>query len=322
MIVVTGARGFIGSRLVKKLNEAGFEDIIIVDELENGNKNRNLVALDYLDLIDREDFFDWFQENAEAIDFVYHLGARTDTAEFSKDVFDELNLNYSKKVFDLCTAYEIPLVYASSAATYGNGENGYNDEAAITHLKPLNPYGDSKQDFDLWVATQKQTPPFFAGVKFFNVYGPGEWHKSRMASVVFHAYNQIKATNKMNLFMSHREDFEHGEQKRDFIYVKDLVEMCYFFQSAFEQKNKVENGIYNIGTGTARTFNDLVLATFKAMNIKPDISYIPTPEDIRDKYQYFTEATMTKLKKAGYDKKITSLEDGVMDYVTNYLAKK
>lgn len=321
MIVITGGRGFIGSRMVGKLNQEGFGDIIIVDELENGNKNRNLVGLEYLDLIHRDEFFDWFQEHAEDIEFVYHLGARTDTSEFSKEIFDELNLDYSKRVFDLCTAYKIPLVYASSAATYGNGENGYNDEAAILNLKPLNPYGDSKQDFDLWVMKQKQTPPFFAGVKFFNVYGPGEWHKSRMASVIFHAYHQIKATNKMKLFESHRKDFKNGEQMRDFVYVKDLVDMCYFFQVSFEGKIKVDNGIYNIGTGTARTFNDLVLATFKAMQIESDISYIPTPEDIRDKYQYFTEATMSKLRKAGYNKEFTSLEEGVLDYVTNYLAK-
>lgn len=322
MIVVTGARGFIGSRLVKKLNDEGFGEIILVDELENGNKNRNLIDLEYLDLIHRDEFMDWFQENAEEIDFVYHLGARTDTAEFNKDIFDELNLNYSKSVFDLCTAYRIPLVYASSAATYGNGENAYDDESDISNLKPLNPYGESKQDFDLWVEKQAQTPPFFAGVKFFNVYGPGEWHKGRMASVIFHAFHQIKTTQKMKLFESHREDFKNGEQKRDFIYVKDLVDMCYFFQESFENKKTIESGIYNIGTGTARTFNDLVLATFSAMNIEADLSYIPTPEDIRDKYQYFTEASMQKLRKAGYLKDFTSLEEGVKDYVTNYLAKK
>lgn len=322
MIVVTGARGFIGSNLVEKLNDEGFDEIILVDELENGNKNRNLVNKYFFDLIHRDEFFEWFQENAEEVDFVYHLGARTDTAEFDVEIFDELNLNYSKTVFQMCAAYKIPLVYASSAATYGNGENGYDDEASISNLKPLNAYGDSKQDFDLWVANQIKRPPFFVGLKFFNVYGEGEWHKGRMASVIFHAFNQIKATDKMKLFMSHHPDFKNGEQKRDFIYVKDLVDMCYFFQETYENNEKVENGIYNIGTGTARTFNDLVEATFKAMNIKADISYVPTPEDIRDKYQYFTEAKMSKLRNAGYKKPFTSLEDGVSDYVKNYLAKE
>lgn len=322
MIVVTGARGFIGSNLVEKLNDEGFDEIIIVDELENGNKNRNLVDKYFLDIIHRDEFFEWFQENAEEVDFVYHLGARTDTAEFDVEIFDELNLNYSKTVFQMCAAYKIPLVYASSAATYGNGENGYDDEASISNLKPLNAYGDSKQDFDLWVANQIKTPPFFVGLKFFNVYGAGEWHKGRMASVIFHAFNQVKATNKMKLFMSHNPDFKDGEQQRDFIYVKDLVDMCYFFQERYENNEKVENGIYNIGTGKARTFNDLVTATFKAMNIKADISYMPTPEDIRDKYQYFTEATMSKIRNAGYKKPFTNLEDGVSDYVKNYLAKE
>lgn len=321
MIVVTGARGFIGSNLVEKLNDEGFDEIIIVDELENGNKNRNLIDKFYLDVIHRDDFFEWFQENAEEVDFVYHLGARTDTAEFNTEVFDELNLNYSKTVFQMCAAYKIPLVYASSAATYGHGENGYDDEASISKLKPLNAYGDSKQDFDVWVANQIKTPPFFAGLKFFNVYGAGEWHKGRMASVIFHAFEQIKSTQAMKLFMSHHPDFKDGEQQRDFVYVKDLVNMCYFFQEKYENDEAVENGIYNIGTGKARTFNDLVKATFKAMDIKADISYVPTPEDIRDKYQYFTEATMSKIRNAGYQKPFTSLEDGVTDYVRNYLAK-
>lgn len=322
MIVVTGARGFIGSFLVEKLNNEGFEDIVLVDELENSNKTYNLLNKKYSELIHRDLFIEWFEKNAEKINFVYHLGARTDTAEFNVKLFDKLNLNYSKAVWKICTDNSIPLVYASSAATYGGGEHGYNDESSITNLKPLNPYGDSKQDFDLWIEKQTETPPFYAGLKFFNVYGKGEWHKSRMASVIYIAYNQIRKTKKMNLFMSHNPNFKNGEQKRDFVYVKDVVDMCFFFMKSFTNNKRIENGIYNIGTGTARTFNDLVKATFSAMNILADISYIPTPEDIRDKYQYFTEATMSKIRKAGYKKPFTSLEDGVKDYVQNYLMKK
>ncbi|MFT4646595.1 MAG: ADP-L-glycero-D-manno-heptose 6-epimerase [Planctomycetota bacterium] len=322
MIVVTGARGFIASFLVEKLNKEGRKDLVLVDELENRSKDFNLEEKDYLELLHRDNFMEWFSENAKDVEFIYHLGARTDTAEFDVELFNRLNLNYTKDIWHICTENNIPLVYASSAATYGNGEHGYNDEAPIKDLKPLNPYGYSKQDFDLWVETQTKTPPFYAGLKFFNVYGKGEWHKGRMSSVIYIAFNQITETEKMKLFMSHNPDYKNGEQKRDFVYVKDLTDMCFFFQESFENKHKVENGIYNIGTGTARTFNDLVLATFKAMNIEADISYIPTPEDIRDKYQYFTEATMQKMRKAGYDKPFTSLEDGVMDYVQEYLMKK
>ncbi len=319
MIVITGARGFIASNLVEKLNKEAITNIILVDELENQKKNRNLIGLQYDKIFHRNDFIEWFQNNANEVSFVYHLGARTDTAEFDIEIFKKLNINYSKSIWNICTQNNIPLVYASSAATYGEGENGYDDKKPIANLKPLNPYGDSKQIFDLWVQQQTKTPPMFVGLKFFNVYGKGEWHKGRMASVIMHAYNQIKETNKMKLFESHRIDFKNGEQKRDFIYVKDLVEMCCFFQQAFETNKKIEDGIYNIGTGKARTFNDLVLATFEAMNIKPNISYIPTPEDIRDKYQYFTEAKMEKIRSQGFNKKINSLEEGVKNYVEEYL---
>ena len=321
-IVVTGARGFIGSFLVEKLNNEAYENLILVDELETKKKAYNLEGKKYQKLLDRDTFIDWFKENSKTISFVYHLGARTDTAEFDVDLFNKLNLNYTKSIWNICTENNIPMVYASSAATYGGGENGYNDEKSIKELKPLNPYGYSKQNFDLWVEKQTKTPPFYAGLKFFNVYGKGEWHKSRMASVIYHAFNQITETNKMKLFMSHNPDFKNGEQMRDFVYVKDVANMCFFFQESFDKNKKVNNGIYNIGTGTARTFNDLVSATFKAMNIEADISYIPTPEDIRDKYQYFTEATMQKIRQAGYDKPFTSLEEGVKDYVQQYLMLK
>jgi len=321
MIVVTGARGFIGSVLIEKLNNEGFNDLILVDELNSERKSLNLINKKYIKSIDREFFIDWFIKNTKNINFVFHLGARTDTAEFDVKIFDKLNVNYSKNIWKVCVDNDIPIVYASSAATYGDGKFGYNDENSIKKLQPLNPYGWSKQNFDLWVEKQIKTPPFFAGLKFFNVYGKGEWHKNRMASVVFGAYNQIKTTSKMKLFMSHNNDFKHGEQKRDFVYVKDVVNMCFFFFESYFNKKNVENGIYNIGTGTARTFNELVKSTFVAMNLDIDISYIPTPKDIRDKYQYFTEASMNKIRKAGYDKKFTSLEDGVKEYVQEYLMK-
>jgi ADP-L-glycero-D-manno-heptose 6-epimerase len=209
-------------------------------------------------------------------------------------------------------------VYASSAATYGLGEFGYSDEdeSIIEKLKPLNPYGDSKNDFDKWALKQKNKPPYWIGLKFFNVYGPNEFHKGRMASVIFHAFNQIKQNGSVKLFRSHNPKYDDGGQLRDFIYVKDLCSVIIFFY-----QNKVSNGIYNLGTGTARTFLDLAKNTFKAMDVAEDIHFIDTPSDIRDKYQYFTEAKMDKLKKAGYTKPFATLEEGITDYVKNYLAE-
>lgn len=315
MIVVTGAAGFIGSCMVNKLNENGFKNLILVDKFTNQQKNKNLERKSWDQQIDRDVFIDWLDKNAEKITYVFHIGARTDTTEFDSRVFDVLNLNYSKDIWRICTRKGIPFLYASSAATYGMGEYGYIDEHSIIEkLKPLNPYGESKNDFDKWVLQQNNTPPFWCGFKFFNVYGPNEYHKSRMASVVYHAYNQIKEKGSMKLFRSHNPGFKDGEQKRDFIYVKDLVDVLLFFM-----EHQHHPGIYNLGTGTARTFLDLAKATFYAMNITEDISFIDTPEDIRDKYQYFTEARMTKLQKAGYTKAFTSLEQGIGDYVKNYL---
>ena len=314
MIVVTGAKGFIGSNLVEKLNERGITELILVDENENDAKNPNLASAKYAKFIHRDIFIDWFKSNATKISFVFHLGARTNTTEQDKAVFDQLNLNYSKAIFEICTKANIPMIYASSAATYGSGEFGYDDEADITKMKALNPYGQSKLDFDLWLTRQEEKPPFWAGLKFFNVYGKNENHKGRMASVIYHAYHQIAASNKMKLFQSHKEEYANGEQKRDFIAVEDIVDICLFF---FDHPDA--SGLYNAGTGTARTFNDLVTAVFNAMDKDVDISYIPTPIDIRDAYQYFTEAKTNKLRKAGYTKDFTSLEDGVKHYVKNYL---
>lgn len=317
MIVITGAAGFIGSVVAGRMGQKANADLILVDDFTRPEKELNYTTKRFSELIDRSNFFSWFESNAKKISFVIHLGARTDTTEFNRDLFNELNLNYSRSVWELCSRFKIPLIYASSAATYGLGEFGYSENMdSLFKLKPLNPYGESKNDFDKWALKQQQQPPFWAGLKFFNVYGPNEYHKGRMASVIFHAFHQIRATGKVKLFRSHRPDFEDGKQLRDFVYVKDVAEVITFLMT-----NKPESGIYNLGTGQARSFYDLAVATFKAMNLKPVIEFIDTPLDIRDKYQYFTEADMTKLRLSGYQGIFTSLEEGVRDYVSNYLTE-
>ena len=318
MIIVTGAAGFIGSVLVGKLNSLDKSNLILVDDFSNGEKNKNLHDKQFTQQINRSEFIEWFMKNAESVSEFYHIGARTDTTEFNVEIFNELNLNYTKDLWNICTENSIPFVYASSAATYGMGEFGFEDNHdIIDDLVPLNPYGESKNDFDKWALKQKSYPPFWVGFKFFNVYGPNEFHKSRMASVIFHAVNQISVTNGMKLFKSHNPKYKDGEQLRDFVYVKDVVEVL-----TFMMESKKKSGIYNLGSGKARTFKALVEATFSAMNIKSNISYIATPIDIRDKYQYFTEADMQKLQTVGYKKSFTNLEDGVKDYVQNYLINK
>ncbi len=315
MIVITGAAGFIGSYVVGRLNSEGFNDLVLVDDFSKTEKNRNLQAKVFTSKVKRTQFFDWLRQNHRFVQFVVHIGARTDTTEFNKAIFDELNLGYTQQTWNLCVEFGLPLIYASSAATYGDGALGYKDDHDLCFkLKPLNPYGDSKNDFDKWALQQEKQPFFWAGLKFFNVYGPNEYHKGRMASVIFHAYNQIKANRQMKLFRSHNPEFKDGEQLRDFIYVRDLAEVILFLM-----KTRKQSGIYNLGTGKARTFLDLVKATFKAMNVPENIDFVDTPIDIRDKYQYFTEADMSKLRSIGYDKPFTSLEDGVADYVGNYL---
>ncbi len=315
MIVVTGAAGFISSCLVSELNKNGFNDIVVVDDFSNTDKNQNLNGKTLAAKVPRQDFFEWVKQFGSEIEFIFHLGARTDTTEFDVRIFDELNFAYSQKMWEFCTKNEIPLVYASSAATYGLGEHGYEDSHEVIHqLKPLNPYGESKNNFDIWAISKKNGPPFWAGLKFFNVYGPNEYHKGRMASVIMHAFNQIHETGTMKIFASHNPDYKDGEQLRDFIYVKDVVKVCLFMMD-----QRPQNGLYNLGTGTARTFYDLTKATFEAMKLEADISFIPTPEDIRDKYQYFTEANMRKLLAEGYNESFTSLEEGISDYVQNYL---
>jgi len=315
MIVVTGAAGFIGSCLVSRLNEAGHKDIVVVDDFSKKEKSKNLEGKIILAKVGRKDFIKWLEDFGKEVDFIYHIGARTDTTEFDKTIFDELNVNYSIDVWNACVKFNIPLVYASSAATYGLGEFGYKDDHdTISRLKPLNPFGDSKNDFDKWVLKQHAFPPFWAGLKFFNVYGPNEYHKGRMASVIMHAFNQIKETGGMKLFRSHNPNYTDGGQLRDFVYVKDVVEVCLYLMEI-----SPSSGIYNLGSGIARTFLDLAKNTFVNLDKEENITFVDTPIDIRDKYQYFTEADMSKLINSGYTKKFHTLEEGVSDYVTNYL---
>jgi len=300
---------------VKRLNQQNFNAIIAVDKFGDPAKMKNLSGVKIQEYVDREGFMAWLDKNHELVEFIFHIGAKTDTSEFDTVLLNRMNTQYTKDIWTRCINYQIPLVYASSAATYGLGETGYDDdESKINLLRPLNPYGQSKQDFDLWALQQKEKPFFWAGLKFFNVYGPNEYHKGRMASVIWHAFNQISKTDKMKLFRSHNPQFRDGEQMRDFVYVKDVVEVCMFLMH--HRKN---SGIYNLGSGKARTFLDLTKSVFKAMGKKEDIQFIDTPADIRDKYQYFTEANMQKLKSIGYSRPFSSLEEGTEDYVKNYL---
>ncbi len=316
VIAVTGAAGFIGSYLTGYLNNLGFNRLILVDDFSRSDKLPNLSGKQYLEKINREDFFDWQQRNRGMLRSVFHLGARTDTTEMDYAVHKKWNLDYSKLVWELCVAENIPLVYASSAATYGGGEHGYTDSAEVAALlHPLNPYGLSKNEFDLWALQQASHPPFWAGLKFFNVYGPNEYHKERMASVVYHAYNEIRKSGAVNLFRSHNPAYKDGEQIRDFIYVKDVARICVWLM-----QQQPASGIYNTGTGKARTFSDLVRAIFNTLNLPEKINFVDTPADIRDKYQYFTEADMHKLLAAGYPTPFYSLEEGIGEYVREYLA--
>ena len=316
MIIVTGAAGFIGSALVGELLRQGWQDIVAVDEFSRGDKAPNLEGKKITARVDRKDFFTWLDANEKLVQFIFHLGARTDTTEFDKAIFDELNVRYSQRMWEACVKYGIPLVYASSAATYGDGELGYSDtdDTLPLRLKPLNPYGESKNTFDQWAFAQERKPYFWAGLKFFNVYGPNEYHKGRMASVVFHAFNQIQAQGTMRLFRSHRPDFKDGEQLRDFVYVKDVCNVCLFLM-----EHRKNSGLYNLGSGQARTFLDLTRATFRAMDVPENIAFIDTPLDIRDKYQYFTEAPMEKLRAIGYTTPFHTLEEGIAEYVRQYL---
>jgi ADP-L-glycero-D-manno-heptose 6-epimerase len=319
MIIVTGAAGFIGSRLLVELQERGYTDLVAVDDFSRREKDPNLEGVKLSARVERSEFPVWIDANEKLIQFIFHLGARTDTTEFDKAIFDELNVRSSQQIWERCAKYAIPLVYASSAATYGDGELGYGDtdDALPYKLKPLNPYGESKNEFDKWALQQEAKPFFWAGLKFFNVYGPNEYHKGRMASVVFHAFNQITASGSMKLFRSHRPDYTDGGQLRDFVYVKDVCNVCIFLM-----EHRKHSGIYNLGSGKARTFLDLARGVFTAMGKPEQIEFIDTPMDIRDKYQYFTEAPMGKLRGIGYDAPFHTLEEGIGDYVKGYLLKE
>lgn len=316
LIVVTGAAGFIASYLVGHLNRMGYTRLVLVDDFSRPQKEANYQSKQYETLVNRAEFATWLDMHHNEVGAIFHLGARTDTTEMDYSIHEVLNVEYSKKVWQQCSDYSIPLVYASSAATYGGGEYGYSDAHEMSEkLVPLNPYGVSKNEFDKWALQQTSAPPFWAGLKFFNVYGPNEYHKGRMASVIFHAYNQIKDKGTVKLFRSHNPNYKDGEQIRDFIYVKDVASICTWLMA-----NKPKSGIYNTGTGNARTFKALVTAIFTTLHLEPNIEYVDTPLDIRDKYQYFTEADMTKLIEAGYNLPFHSLEEGINDYVSNFLS--
>ena len=323
MIVVTGAAGFIGSNLLARLADIGYKNLVAVDAFADSRKLPNLADIDktaYI-CVERSDFLAWLDKHLRRCEFIFHFGARTDTQEQDKALLTQLNTQYTKDVFTRCQSAQIPLIYASSAATYGDGQKGFDDnDTTLGMLKPLNPYGQSKHDFDVWVLKQKhigaKMPFFWMGLKFFNVYGPQEYHKNRMASVVWHAYHQIRQTNQVKLFRSYNPKYADGAQQRDFIYVKDVLDVCLFFM-----QKRSPSGIYNLGTGRARTFDDLAKAVFKAMNKKPNIAYIDMPNTIKHSYQYFTESNMTKMKHAGYST-FHTLEKGVADYVQNYLVPK
>lgn len=315
MILITGACGFIGSNLVAELNDAGIDDLILADEFNIPGKTPNYNGKKFKKAVGRMDIFEWLVKNNESVSFVFHLGARTDTTTSNWQVLELLNLNYSKAVWHYCSLFNIPLVYASSAATYGRGEAGYSDaHETINTLQPLNLYGKSKNEFDKWALKQKYHPPNWVGLKFFNVYGPNEYHKKRMASVIYHAYQQIKETGTVKLFRSHRQDYADGAQLRDFIYVKDIMKVCIFLLN-----HKVPSGIYNAGTGVARSFLDLAKAVFVAMKKPESIAFIDIPLDIRENYQYHTQADITKLRAAGFTSSLSSLEEGIDDYVNHYL---
>lgn len=317
MIVVTGGAGFIGSALLWGLNSAGKDDIVVVDELGKDHKWKNLLGKQFREVVHIDQFRPWLKEGQD-IECIIHMGACSSTTETDADFLNENNTRYSMDLFNYCAEKKIPYIYASSAATYGDGNFGYSDSNLTTQkLRPINKYGFSKHIFDLWALKQKHKPPFWAGLKFFNVYGPNEYHKGGQASVVFHAYPQVKEKGTLNLFKSYRKGIAHGDQKRDFVYIKDVVSVI---MHLYKNHKDIESDIYNVGTGQARTFSDLGRSVFFALGKKESFDWIEMPESIKGQYQYFTQADLGKLKEqGGYEKAFFSLEDGVKDYVCNYL---
>jgi ADP-L-glycero-D-manno-heptose 6-epimerase len=323
MILVTGAAGFIGSVIVKELNDAGHEHVLLCDHFGSGEKWRNLRNLKYDSFVQVEDLFDhpiWKKPAGAGLKAIYHMGACSDTTQLDMDYLYKNNTEFTNKLLTLAAQKNIPIVYASSAATYGAGEQGYSDDHnGVASLKPLNKYGYSKQLSDEWILKQKKKPKVWFGVKFFNVFGPNEYHKGKMSSVVYQSFNQIRDVGEVKLFKSHRPDYNDGEQLRDFVYVKDVVRAMIDLIAAGKKKPAL-SGIYNLGTGEARSFHDLVKATYHAMDLEPRIKFIDMPGELRNQYQYYTQAEMTKLKKALPKFKFMKLEDAVSDYVKNHLA--
>jgi ADP-L-glycero-D-manno-heptose 6-epimerase len=316
MIVVTGGAGFIGSAIIWRLNALGETDILVADKLGLTDKWKNLVPLKFNDFINKDIFINKLHDFGSDIKAVIHMGANSSTTERDADELFTNNYEYTKRLTEFCLSKNIRFVYASSAATYGNGSSGFDDSEKLpVSLRPMNMYGYSKNLFDAKAAREGWFSRI-TGLKYFNVYGPNEYHKGEMRSVVHKAFEQIRDTGKVKLFKSLNPKYKDGEQLRDFIYVKDAVEMTIFFLD----HNKA-TGLYNVGTGKARTWIDLITAIFKSLNRNVNIEYIDLPAEIADRYQYFTEAKMEKIKKAGYSGEITSLENGVADYVKNYLMK-
>ena len=314
MIIVTGTSGFIGSNLIGELIESGYKDLVCCDLKGNTYNSKYLEDKNGLRFIEADDLCEFIEKNNQFVETLIHLGACSDTTETRKEIFQKLNLDFSKSLWKVCTKFGIPLIYASSAATYGSGEEGFSDYSHPSDLSPLNLYGWSKNEFDNFALESDEAPFFWSGLKFFNVFGPNEDHKNGMASVVLQAYRQIKKNGKVKLFKSHKADIEDGDQKRDFIYVKDACRAIIFMM-----EKRPESGIYNIGTGIARSFRDLVTSVFSAMKLSPEIEYIDTPSQIREHYQYYTCASTEKLRSTGYHHRTHSLEAGVEDYVCNYL---
>jgi len=316
MIIVTGGAGFIGSCIVRALNDMGIEDIVIVDHISKTDKWMNLRNKSYIEYINREIFLEKLPQLKGQISHIIHMGACSSTTERDFDFLYQNNFEYTKALWNFCMENQISFIYASSAATYGDGTEGFNDKSDIKFLRPLNGYGYSKQLFDMWVEKQALKPKQYVGFKFFNVYGPNEYFKGSMASVVFHCFHKITETGKMGLFKSYRKEYKDGGQLRDFIYVKDICKViCYMIE------NPSVNGLYNLGTGCARTFYDLAVSTFYAVGLKPNIEYVEMPEILRNKYQYYTQASMDKLRETGYKEDFYTLENGIKDYVQNYLMK-
>jgi ADP-L-glycero-D-manno-heptose 6-epimerase len=315
-IVVTGGAGFIGSNLVRALNARGQDNILVVDDLGKDAKWRNLRGLEFADYLEKDDFrFAVRHDALSDIDAVFHLGACSSTTETNASFLADNNYRFSVELCEWCLDHDARFIYASSAATYGDGAQGYSDAPELMpSLRPLNPYGFSKHLFDLWAARRGLLQDSIAGLKYFNVYGPGEAHKGDMRSMIHKAWGQIRETGRVRLFRSHRPDYPDGGQDRDFLHVRDAVAATLYFHD-----RRDVNGLYNCGTGRARTWNDLAHAVFAAMNRPPEIEYIDMPEAIRDAYQYHTEADLTRLREAGFEDEFTSLEEGVREYVQDHL---